>query len=168
MLGGSAAGEIDFDFEGSCAGGASKRSLLGRLQAVDFLIDDGDVHIRRFGGSCSAKDGLIAGEKQAPGNSLELWLYGGIKFSGLHSHNADCEIRTHCGGDVGGAVFKGEAVAGADLLEEECRGELGEGRRNRVGGPGLEKTRSYLLHTALGFALSRSLLGRFRRRVRYG
>ena len=66
MLGGLAAGEIDFDFERSCAVGAGKRNLLGKLQAVDFLIVDGDVRIGGLGGSCSAIDGLIAGEKQAP------------------------------------------------------------------------------------------------------
>ena len=117
MLGGLAGGEIDFDFEGSCAVGASKRNFLGKLETVDFLIVDGDVQIGGFGGSCSAIDGLIAGEKQAPGNCFELRLDGGIKFSGLYSHNADCVIRTHGGGDVGGAVFIRVAVVGADLLE---------------------------------------------------
>ena len=72
MLGGLAAGEIDFDVEGCCAVGASKRNFLGKLQAVDFLIVDGEVQIGGFGGSCSAIDVLIAGEKQAPGTFFEL------------------------------------------------------------------------------------------------
>jgi hypothetical protein len=37
-------------------------------------------------------------------------------------------IRTHRGGDIDDAVFIGDAVVGADLLELECRGGVGEGR----------------------------------------
>ena len=77
-------------------------------------------------------------------------------------------IRTHRGGDVDDAVFIGDAAVGADLLELECRGEVGEGRRNRVGGPGLDKIRKPSAPYRCGPALSRSRLVRFRRRVRYG
>ena len=72
---GCAGGEIDFDLEGRSAVRAGKRKFLGDLQAVDFLIVDGDIEVGGVGGGCAAIERLVTGKKQTLGNLFELRLY---------------------------------------------------------------------------------------------